>query len=75
MGIVADSNHPELTHKTENALIRIVVLLLWIIEFVPQEQVKNEKILLSCRDQTICRKLITKYGDDYDVRVHGQYEN
>ena len=28
---------------------------------------KSEKILMSCRDQSICRRLITKYGNDYDV--------
>ncbi|OAO12044.1 hypothetical protein AV274_3211 [Blastocystis sp. ATCC 50177/Nand II] len=57
MGIIADTNHPEQTHKTDDPLI----------QFVPQEQVKNERILISCHDQTICRKLITKYGDDYEA--------
>ena len=32
-----------------------------------KEKVKREKVLISCRDQSICRRLIMKYGEDYVV--------
>lgn len=51
----------------------------YLIEFVPQEFVKKEVLSLSIKEQTLCRRLIEKYGDDYekmarDIKINAEQE-